>query len=508
MTTRANAQKRGALSQIFWTIWGWMASTAAFFGFSAANLIAGASYMVAMTAFLIGPWGIAIVIIILLIAAIIMNVDGLATGIMDLFMKIFGFMKDIVMTIVGSLIRIVGTLYYLLKDQVVDFYNNTVAPALVVVAEMFNALVAAVSYVIDILMGLWELFKLFILPILEIYVIGAISIVVSYFMLLFTAIWGLIRLFWMFVKWIWSLISSFLEWSGIIDGVKWVFNELVKFGKGPIVAGFFRGLLGLIGGIVKAFSLVRDGINSVIEGFAKAERARMGTTLLSDLDPRDPNYDAKKNAILEGEQMKRYTTNFEGVGKGPDFEAETAGASESRYSKTMEGGDLGDKPAEGGFMAGLFGTGKGKGMMDLLGGAGGASGMDTGAVESGTMPDFMAGLGGAGGGIPGAGAPPGTTGRGAKMTRNQEQYGADNAAEAAFNNSRNNVGLQSGQVVEGRGVWSETNNTWIAFGSNVSSSTGSKVGVAVPVQKLTVAQQTIANKRAATRSTALAGVNG
>ncbi len=94
------------------------------------------------------------------------------------------------------------------------------------------------------------------------------------------------------------------------------------------------------------------------------------------------------------------------------------------------------------------------------------------------------------------------------MTRNQEQYGADNAAEAAFNNSRNNVGLQSGQVVEGRGVWSETNNTWIAFGSNVSSSTASKVGVAVPVQKLTVAQQAVANKKAATRSTALAGVNG
>ena len=407
MTARQNAQKRGALAQIFWTVWGWMASTAAFFGFSAANLIAGASYMVAMTAFLIGPWGIAIVIIILLIAAIIMNVDGLATGIMDLFMKIFGFMQDIVMTIVGSLIRIVGTLYYLLKDQVVDFYNNTVAPALDVVAEMFNALVTAVSYVIDILMGLWELFKLFILPILEIYVIGAISIVVSYFMLLFTAVWGIIRLFWMLVKWIWSLISSFLEWSGIIDGVKWVFNELVKFGKGPIVAGFFRGLLGLIGGIVKAFSLVRDGINSVIEGFAKAERARLGTTLLSDLDARDPNYESKKNAILEGEQMKRYTTNFEGVAKGPDFEKETAGASESRYTKTMEGGDLGDKPAEGGFLAGLFGTGKGKGMMDLLGGAGGASGMDTGAVESGTMPDFMKGLGG---GMPGAASPPGTGG--------------------------------------------------------------------------------------------------
>ena len=490
---------------------GWIILNGITLGGILLQLAAGLMYMISMTAFLIGPWGIAIVLIILIIAAIVMNVDGLATAIMDLFMKIFGFLMDVIMTIVGSAITIIGTLYYLLKDQVVDFYNNSVKPALETVAEMFNALVTAVSFVIDILWGLWELFKLYILPIIEILVVGAISILVSYLMTLFTAVWGIIRLFWMLVKWIWSLISSFLEWSGIIDGVKWVFNELVKFGKGPIVAGFFKGLMGLIGGIVKAFGLIRDGINSVIEGFAKAERARLGTTLLSDLDARDPNYESKKNAILEGEQMKKYTVNFGGVDRGPDFDKEVAGASESRYTKQMEGGDLGDKPAEGGFLSGLFGTGKGKGIMDLMGGAAGAApaGMDVGAMEGGAEPDFMSKLGmggaGVGAGIPGASAPPGTGGRGAPMNRTQEQYGGDNAAEAAYSVSRNRV-YKTGDTVEGRGTF--VNNTWMQMGSNVTSSTSSKVGVAPPVRKLTVAEQALASKQNSSRLAAMAGSEG
>ena len=177
----------------------------------------------------------------------------------------------------------------------------------------------------------------------------------------------------------------------------------------------------------------------------------------------------------------------------------------------MEGGDLGDKPAEGGFLSGLFGTGKGKGIMDLMGGAAGAApaGMDVGAMEGGAEPDFMSKLGmggaGVGAGIPGASAPPGTGGRGAPMNRTQEQYGGDNAAEAAYSVSRNRV-YKTGDTVEGRGTF--VNNTWMQMGSNVTSSTSSKVGVAPPVRKLTVAEQALASKQNSSRLAAMAGSEG
>ena len=353
------------------------------------------AYAVTATLALIGPWGIAILIIALLIYAIIFNVEGFRDKIVEVLQAVMTFLTDIVMTVVQSVIDIATNLYNTWKDTLVTFFYEAVIPAVEAVADMFGDLLDGVQWVINIFDSLWQLFKMYILPVLEGALTIAIDLVITYFMALFTVIFGVIRIVWTIISTFVSLVYQFLEAIGVIDWIKKVFRDLSAWGSGPEFQQF-------IDTVVSGFSWITGGlwemikfINGGIEGFEKLGRAARNQRLLTDIDEyiedpaakywhldpanygktkpdnlkiKNPNYQKAISEILESEQRRSQQKLFEQVQitrEKNEYKAIASAYDPYNLSQKAKDNDKG-----GGFMDGfmsMFGAGGGAGVAAKLG---------------------------------------------------------------------------------------------------------------------------------------------
>ena len=355
-------------------------------------------YAISATLALIGPWGIAIIIIALLIYAIIMNVEGFRDKIVEVLQAVMTFLTDIVMTVVQSIIDIATNLYNTWKDTLVTFFYEAVIPAVEAVANMFGNLLDGVGFVIGIFESLWDLFKMYILPVLEGALTIAIDLVITYFMALFTVIFGVIRIVWTIISTFVSLVYQFLEAIGVVDWIKKVFRDLAAWGSGPEFQEFIdtvvSGFSWIVGGLWEMIKFINGGI----EGFEKLGRAAKNQQILKDIPEffmeggfnvsealahglagtmynpspatirKNPAYQVAISEILEAEQRQSNQKVFKQVQIQQQLnEYKRIASSYDPYSLSQKAKDN-DKG--GGFMDGfmsMFGAGGGKGVAASLG---------------------------------------------------------------------------------------------------------------------------------------------
>ena len=367
-------------------LWGILAQTAQNIWGAIMMLGPLLMYAVSATLALIGPWGIAILIIALLIYAIIMNVEGFRDKIVEVLQAVMTFLTDIVMTVVQSVIDIATNLYNTWKETLVTFFYEAVIPAVEAVADMFGDLLDGVQWVINIFDSLWQLFKMYILPVLEGALTIAIDLVITYLMALYTVIFGVIRVAWTIISTFVSLVYQFLEAIGVIDWIKKVFRDLSAWGSGPEFQQFVdtvvSGFSWIVGGLWEMIKFINGGI----EGFEKLGRAARNQKILSDIPMQiqkpgteynrfgpkimidNPDYQLAISEILEAEQRQSQQKLFEQVQltrEKNEYKAIASGYDPYSLSQKAKDNDKG-----GGFMGGfmsMFGAGGGAGVASKLG---------------------------------------------------------------------------------------------------------------------------------------------
>ena len=306
-------------------LWGILAQTAQNIWGAIMMLGPLLMYAVSATLALIGPWGIAILIIALLIYAIIMNVEGFRDKIVEVLQAVMTFLTDIVMTVVQSVIDIATNLYNTWKDTLVAFFYDVVIPAVEAVADMFGTLMDGVQWVINVFDSLWQLFKMYILPVLEGALTIAIDLVITYLMALYTVIFGVIRIAWTIISTFVSLVYQFLEAIGVIDWIKKVFRDLSAWGSGPEFQQFIdtvvSGFSWIVGGLWEMIKFINGGI----EGFEKLGRAARNQQILKDI----PEYFYEggfnvSEALAHGLAGTMYNPSPATVRKNPKYEQAVA----------------------------------------------------------------------------------------------------------------------------------------------------------------------------------------
>ena len=225
------------------------------------------------------------------------------------------------MTVVQSVIDIATNLYNTWKDTLVTFFYEVVIPAVEAVADMFGTLMDGVQWVIDVFDSLWQLFKMYILPVLEGALTIAIDLVITYLMALYTVIFGVIRIAWTIISTFVSLVYQFLEAIGVIDWIKKVFRDLSAWGSGPEFQQFIdtvvSGFSWIVGGLWEMIKFINGGI----EGFEKLGRAARNQQILKDI----PEYFYEggfnvSEALAHGMAGTMYNPSPATVRKNPKYE--------------------------------------------------------------------------------------------------------------------------------------------------------------------------------------------
>ena len=263
---------------------------------------------------------------------------------------------------------------------------------------MFGTLMDGVQWVIDVLDSLWQLFKMYILPVLEGALTIAIDLVITYLMALYTVIFGVIRIAWTIISTFVSLVYQFLEAIGVIDWIKKVFRDLSAWGSGPEFQQFIdtvvSGFSWIVGGLWEMIKFINGGI----EGFEKLGRAAKNQQILKDIPEffmeggfnvsealahglagtmynpspatirKNPAYQVAISEILEAEQRQSNQKVFKQVQIQQQLnEYKRIASSYDPYSLSQKAKDN-DKG--GGFMEGfmsMFGAGGGAGVAAKLG---------------------------------------------------------------------------------------------------------------------------------------------
>ena len=225
--------------------------------------LAGVGTMI--TAFLasLGPVGWAIIAIIAVtIGLLLFNVDGLATHLLATFGNMFATIVKIVSDVLSG---IMTTLTDWWENGIKPIWEGSIQPLLQDFAEMWNAVLTAVDFLVEGIDKLWDFLVAVFGPFISWFIQNVLIVLTGAFGGIITVVAGVIRIIWAVIKAIGRSIAQNGLWIKIIGFVKKSWNLMMEVLAGPQADLFWESVyehmwesLGWLGSLVK-------GINAVIE---------------------------------------------------------------------------------------------------------------------------------------------------------------------------------------------------------------------------------------------------